>query len=110
MTPFLPGISRDLFGRQRRSQLNKLRLQTEFLRRATLNRLCEVFGPWLPVAVLAQNAEGANSRKLSTIQVGSCQSDLLGLFESGLKSRQRLPGDSPQSSSLVGATSSIAAR
>jgi len=62
-TPFLPGISRELFGRQRRSQLDKLRLQTELLRRATLNRLCEVFGPWLPAAVLTQNAQGANSRK-----------------------------------------------
>jgi len=62
-TPFLPGISRELFGRQRRSQLDKLRLQTEVLRRASLNRLCEVFGPWLPAAVLNQNAQGANSRK-----------------------------------------------
>jgi hypothetical protein len=62
-TPFLPGISRELFGRQQRSQLDKLRLQTELLRRASLNRLCEIFGPWLPAAVLTQNAQGANSRK-----------------------------------------------
>lgn len=62
-TPFLPGISRELFGRQRRSELDKLRLQTELLRRASLNRLGEVFGPWLPAAVLNQNAQGANSRK-----------------------------------------------
>jgi hypothetical protein len=63
MTPFLPGISRELFGRQRRSQLDRLRLQTEQLRQETLSRLCEIFGPWLPSSLLAQSLEGANSRK-----------------------------------------------
>jgi hypothetical protein len=62
-TPFLPGISRGLFGCHRRSQLDRLRLQTEQLRQATLSRLCEIFGPWLPSALLAQSLQGANSRK-----------------------------------------------
>lgn len=62
-TPFLPGISRRLFGCQRRSHLDKVRLQTEQLRQATLGRLCEIFGPWLPSALLAQNRAGTNSRK-----------------------------------------------
>lgn len=62
-TRFLPGISPELFGRQRRSQLDKIRLQTEQLRQATLSRLCEVFGPWLPVKPLVQNLQGLNSRK-----------------------------------------------
>jgi hypothetical protein len=62
-TPFLPGIARELFGCQRRSELDKLRRQTEQLRQATLGRLCEIFGPWLPPALLAQNLEGTNSRK-----------------------------------------------
>jgi len=62
-TPFLPGISPALFGRQRRSQLDKIRLQTEQLRQATLSRLCEIFEPWLPIKLLGQDLQGSNSRK-----------------------------------------------
>ncbi len=62
-TPFLPGISSGPFGRQRRSQLDKIRLQTEQLRQATLTRLCEIFEPWLPVKLLGQDLQGINSRK-----------------------------------------------
>jgi hypothetical protein len=62
-TPFLPGIAPGIFGAQRRSQLDRLRAQTEQLRQATLSRLCEMFGPWLPPALLAQGVEGVNSRR-----------------------------------------------
>lgn len=62
-TPFLPGISRELFGCQRRSQLDELRLRTEQLRQATLSRLCEVFGSWLTSSLLTQTRQGTNSRK-----------------------------------------------
>jgi Transposase DDE domain/Insertion element 4 transposase N-terminal len=62
-TPFLPGIAPGLFGRQRRSQLDQLRARTEQLRRAALSQLCEIFGSWLPPALLAQDPEGVNSRK-----------------------------------------------
>ena len=62
-TPFLPGISRNLFGRQRRSQLDQLRAQTEQLRQASLSRLCEIFGAWLPLPLLTQTSQGHNSRQ-----------------------------------------------
>jgi len=62
-TPFLPGIASAFFGRQRRSQLDQLRIRTEQLRRAALSQLCEMFGPWLPAELLAQNRVGLNSRK-----------------------------------------------
>lgn len=62
-TPFLPGIARGLLGRARRSQLDQLRIQTEQLRRATLSQLCEIFGPWLPPALLTQGGKGVNSRR-----------------------------------------------
>jgi hypothetical protein len=62
-TRFLPGISPEFFGRQRRSQLDKIRIETERLRQATLSRLGEIFGPWLPVKLLVQNHQGLNSRK-----------------------------------------------
>ena len=62
-TPFLPGISHGLFGRQRRCQLDQLRAQTEQLRRASLSGLCEIFGAWLPLALLGQSPEGDNSRQ-----------------------------------------------
>jgi hypothetical protein len=62
-TPFLPGFSHRLFGRQRRSQLDELRAQSERWRQASLSRLCEVFGPWLPAALLAPTAKGINSRQ-----------------------------------------------
>ena len=62
-TPFLPGISHRLLGRRRRSQLDQLRAQSEQLREATLSRLCELFGPWLPTPLLAQSSEGINSRQ-----------------------------------------------
>ena len=62
-TPFLPGIAPGLFGRQRRSQLDQLRVQSEQWRQATLCRLCEIFGPWLPSTLLDPTLEGVNSRK-----------------------------------------------
>ena len=62
-TPFLPGLSTRLFGRQRRSQLDRLHLQSEQWRQSSLSRLCEIFGPWLPVTVLSPTARGLNSRR-----------------------------------------------
>ena len=62
-TPFLPGISHRLLGRPRRAQLDQLRVQTEQWRQATLSRLCELFGPWLPATLLAQSSAGLNSRQ-----------------------------------------------
>jgi len=62
-TPFLPGLSSRLFGRQRRSQLDALRAQSEQWRQSSLSRLCEIFGPWLPSALLAPTARGLNSRQ-----------------------------------------------
>jgi hypothetical protein len=62
-TPFLPGISHGLLGRQRRSQLDQLRAQSEQWRQSTLSRLCEIFGPWLPFALFAPTIKGCNSRQ-----------------------------------------------
>ena len=62
-TPFLPGISHRLLGRQRRSHLDELRAQSEQWRQSSLSRLCELFGPWLPAALLAPSAKGDNSRQ-----------------------------------------------
>ena len=62
-TAFLPGISHQLCGRQRRSQLDELRAQSEQWRESTLSRLCEIFGPWLPTAMLVPAARGLNSRQ-----------------------------------------------
>jgi hypothetical protein len=62
-TPFLPGLSARLAGRQRRSQLDQLRVQSEQWRQSSLSRLCEIFGPWLPVAMLSPTAKGLNSRR-----------------------------------------------
>jgi len=62
-TPFLPGLSHALAGRQRRSQLDQLRAQSEQWRQSSLSRLCEIFGPWLPVAMLAPTAKVINSRQ-----------------------------------------------
>ena len=62
-TAFLPGISHQLCGRARRSQLDQIRRQTEPVRQAGLSRLSEVFGPWLPTVLLAPTARGVNSRK-----------------------------------------------
>mgnify|MGYP000982545377 CR=1 FL=1 len=62
-TPFLPGLSSRLFGRQRRSQLEVLRAQSEQWRQSSLSRLCEIFGPWLPATLLAPTAKGINSRQ-----------------------------------------------
>ena len=62
-TPFLPGLSHHLFGRQRRSQLDQLREQAEQWRASSLSQLCEIFGPWLPSALLAPTAKGLNSRQ-----------------------------------------------
>ena len=62
-TPFLPGISPQLYGRQRRSQLDQLRAQSEQWRQSSLRRRCEIFGPWLPLAMLSPTAKGLNSRQ-----------------------------------------------
>lgn len=62
-TPFLPGLSHRLLGRQRRSQLDTLRAQSQQWRQSSLSRLCEIFGPWLPLATLAPTAQGVNSRQ-----------------------------------------------
>jgi hypothetical protein len=62
-TPFLPGLSSRLFGRQRRSQREALRAHSERWRQSSLSRLCEIFGPWLPAALLAPTAKGINSRQ-----------------------------------------------
>lgn len=62
-TAFLPGLSHLLCGRQRRSQLDQLRAQTQSVRQASLSRLSEIFGPWMPSHLLAPNARGLNSRK-----------------------------------------------
>ena len=62
-TPFLPGISHSLSGCQRRSQLEQLRAQSAQWRQSTLSRLCEIFGPWLPAALLAPTGQGLNSRQ-----------------------------------------------
>jgi hypothetical protein len=62
-TPFLPGLSHRLLGRQRRCQLDQLRAQSEQWRQSTLSRLCEIFGPWLPAVLLAPTAKGLNSRQ-----------------------------------------------
>jgi hypothetical protein len=64
-TPFLPGISHSFSGRQRRSQLDRLRAQSEQWRQSSLSRLCEIFGPWLPAAMLSPTAKGINSRQRS---------------------------------------------
>lgn len=62
-TPFLPGISHRLSGRQRRSQLDQLRAQSEHWRQSSLSRLCEIFGPWLPATLLSPTTKGSNSRQ-----------------------------------------------
>jgi len=63
LTPFLPGIPHGLFGRHRRSQLDQLRAQTEQWRQASLSRLCEIFGAWLPPQLLSQTPHGGHSRQ-----------------------------------------------
>lgn len=62
-TSFLPGISHLLSGRQRRSQLDIVRAQSEQWRQASLNRLCEVFGTWMPGSALTPPVSGPNSRR-----------------------------------------------
>ena len=62
-TAFLPGISHQLCGRARRSQLEQVRAHTEQVRQASLSRLSEIFGAWLPSTLLAPSARGLNSRK-----------------------------------------------
>ena len=64
-TPFLPGISPQLYGSQRRSQQDQLRDRIERLRRNSLSRLCELFGRWLPLDLFEPTAGGANSRERS---------------------------------------------
>jgi hypothetical protein len=84
LTPFLPGISHRLSGRQRCSQLDRLRAQSEQWRQSSLSRLCEIFGPWLPAALLTPSVAGINSRQrtcplprpsaLAIIVITSCRS------------------------------------
>jgi hypothetical protein len=62
-TAFLPGLSHQLCGRARRSQLDQIRAQTEQVRQAGLSRLSEIFGPWLPTVLLPPTARGVNSRQ-----------------------------------------------
>jgi hypothetical protein len=62
-TPFLTGFSHRLFGSQRRSMLDQLRVQSEQWRASTLSRLCEVFGSWLPANALSPADKGLNSRE-----------------------------------------------
>jgi hypothetical protein len=52
-TPFFPGFHRILFGRPSRSAQEKLRVQTEALRRASLCQLAKLFESWVPPAQLA---------------------------------------------------------
>lgn len=52
-TPFLPGISHLLNGRQSRCESDRMREHAERLRRASLFRLCQIFGRWLPADLLA---------------------------------------------------------
>jgi len=59
-TPFLPGLSHALAGRQRRFQLDPLRAQSEQWRQSSLSQGCEIFGPWLPTAKLLPTAKGIN--------------------------------------------------
>lgn len=63
LTPFLPGISTKLCGRAPRSEQDKLRDEIERLRRSSLTRLCELFGPWLPLEIFQPTARGLNSRE-----------------------------------------------
>ena len=62
-TAFLPGLSHRLCGRQRRSQLDQMRAQTAQVRQASLSRLQEIFGAWLPRPLLAPAPAGLNSRQ-----------------------------------------------
>jgi hypothetical protein len=62
-TPFLPGISPHLCGRQRRSQRERMSEQIEKLRQKSLGRLCELFDPWLPLDLFSPAAKGLNSRE-----------------------------------------------
>jgi hypothetical protein len=62
-TAFLPGLSHQLCGRPRRSQLDQFRAQTETVRQASLSRLSEIFGPWLPATLFVPSAGGLNSRQ-----------------------------------------------
>lgn len=62
-TAFLPGLSHQLCGRQRRSHLEHLRAQTQRVRQSSLSRLSEIFGPWLPAGLLVAGAHGLKSRR-----------------------------------------------
>lgn len=62
-TAFLPGISHQLCGRRRRSQLEQLRAQTQRMRQSSLSRLSEIFRPWLPTDLLPPTRCGHNSRQ-----------------------------------------------
>lgn len=52
-TPFLPGISHLLNGRRSRGESERMREHAERLRQASLSRLCQIFGRWLPADLLA---------------------------------------------------------
>ena len=62
-TPFLPGISHLLMGRAPRRRLDQLRQESRRLQAATLSRLWELFGSWLPEGLLVPSGEGTNSRE-----------------------------------------------
>ena len=47
----------------RRSQLEQMRAQTAQVRQASLSRLQEIFGAWLPLPLLAPATAGLNSRQ-----------------------------------------------
>ncbi len=64
-TSFLPGLSHLLSGRQRRSQLDLLRVRSEQWKQSSLSRLCEIFGTWLPAGLFSPSANGLNSRQRS---------------------------------------------
>ena len=103
-TLFLPGISHRLFGRQPRSRLDRLRQQSKHWRQSSLSRLCEIFGPWLPAAVLAPVPKGDNSRQ----RLYPVSLHVLGVLESGVESGVFLPRGRPQSPGLVCATGQVA--
>lgn len=63
--PFLPDLSPKVGARLGRSQRDQVRDKIEQLRRQSLSRLCELFGPWLPEDLLKCGSEGLNSRQRS---------------------------------------------
>ena len=63
-TPFYRVFPTACSDRQRRSKLDQLRSRNQNNGcAATLSRLCEIFGPWLPADLLAPTPQGVNSRQ-----------------------------------------------